>query len=430
MQTNPGNREVVIFWLLFGLLFIGFLLFIPDRGHGGDLGHWERWTGFMVMEGLPHVYDYGIVYPTTFPCNYPPIILYFFNIFGMVAPDMDFISKESKYFKVIPLIFDFISAGAIFLLIKRAAKNSFLPLLLLLSPAFMYNSYLWGQMDSILTAFIALSLIFALRKNWVLSLIFYIVALNTKMQAVVFLPIVLLAILPLVNSWKKLGRSVLIIVLIQTLIVLPFLLHGTIGSWYQVMTSLVDQYTNVSLNAFNIWHLFLDGETALYTKDYKPFWFGMTYKNWGLLFFMVFSFFALLPVFLKSLRHFIQRTATDHHFKSLIFLTAFLCTLGFFFFNTQMHERYSHPAMLMAFLYGILRKNYWLYGITSIAYFLNMERTLRFFDMYYNTFIFVKPFIASIFLLALLIGIWQLYKKYPLSKDWNFLYSALFRKNN
>ena len=54
----------------------------------------------------------------------------------------------------------------------------------------------------------------------------------------------------------------------------------------------------------------------------------------------------------------------------------FLSILGFFFFNTQMHERYSHPAMLMAFLYGILNKNYWIYGITSIAYFLNMEKTL------------------------------------------------------
>ncbi|MFT5765443.1 MAG: Gpi18-like mannosyltransferase [Saprospiraceae bacterium] len=416
-----------IFWFLFILLFIGFFLFIPDEAHRGDIGFWKQWTKFILVEGFPHIYDYGTSIPTAFPCNYPPVILYFFKIYGMIVPDMDFLAKEDKYFKVIPLIFDFISVGAIFLLVKRTVKNSFLPLLLLLSPAFMYNSYLWGQMDSILTAFVALSLIFALRKKWMLAIIFFIIALNAKMQAIVFFPVLVLSILPLINSWKKLGVAILTAAVIQTIILLPFILHGTLGSWYQVMTSLVDQYTNVSLNAFNIWHLFLPGEIPLITKDYQAFWFGMTYKNWGLLFFFVFSFIALLPLFLKSLHYSIQQTDLDQNFKKLVFLSAFLCVLSFFFFNTQMHERYSHPAMLMAFLYGILSRNYWLYAITSIAYFLNLERTLRFFDLSYGTFIFLKPFIASLFLLALGIGIWQLYQKYPLGRDWRFIYNVVVR---
>ncbi|MFT5168631.1 MAG: hypothetical protein ACI8P3_003876 [Saprospiraceae bacterium] len=278
-----------------------------------------------------------------------------------------------------------------------------------------------------LTAFVALSLIFALRKKWMLAIIFFIIALNAKMQAIVFFPVLVLSILPLINSWKKLGVAILTAAVIQTIILLPFILHGTLGSWYQVMTSLVDQYTNVSLNAFNIWHLFLPGEIPLITKDYQAFWFGMTYKNWGLLFFFVFSFIALLPLFLKSLHYSIQQTDLDQNFKKLVFLSAFLCVLSFFFFNTQMHERYSHPAMLMAFLYGILSRNYWLYAITSIAYFLNLERTLRFFDLSYGTFIFLKPFIASLFLLALGIGIWQLYQKYPLGRDWRFIYNVVVR---
>jgi Gpi18-like mannosyltransferase len=417
-----------IYWLLFGLLFIGFLLFLPERAHGGDMGHWERWTIFILEEGFPFIYNYGTIVPTTFPCNYPPVILYFFKIYGILVPDIDFIIKEAKYFKIIPLIFDFISAAAIFFLIKRTSKNSFFPLLLLLSPAFMYNSYFWGQVDSILTAFIALSLIFALRKKWIIAIIFYIIALNTKMQAIVFFPVLVLSILPLINSWKKLGIAILTSTITQTIILLPFIIHGTLDGWYQVMTSLVDQYTNVSLNAFNIWHLFLLNESALYTKDYQFFWFGMTYKNWGFLFFFVFSFIALLPLFLKSLSYAIQRIEMDPNFKKMVFLSAFLCVLGFFFFNTQMHERYSHPAMLMAFLYAILSRNYWLYAITSVAYFLNMERTLRYFDMHYGTFIFVKPFIASLFLLALVIGIWQLYKKNTMSRDWSFIYNAFLRR--
>ncbi len=425
MQQNNKNRNTITFWLLFGFAFVLFLLFIPEESHNGDIGHWKRWTAFIILEGLPYIYDLGTHYSNNFPCNYPPVLLYMFDVYGMIIPDLDFLSTNFKYFKVIPLVFDFIGAGIIFLLIKRNFKTSFLPLLLLLSPAYMYNSYCWGQVDSIFTAFIALSLIFGLKRKWKLAILFYIIALNTKMQAIVFMPVVILTLIPVIDSWKKIGWSVFIAGFTQVIILSPFILHGTVGDWYSVMSSLVDQYPNVSLNAFNIWHLLMETSTVLPTKDYELFWFGMTYKNWGLLFFFAFSFIALLPLFLQAIHFAIQKVQTDQNFKSLVFLSAFLCVLGFFFFNTQMHERYSHPALLLAFLFGVLSKKYWLYGLTSIAYFLNMERTLRFFDISYGTFIFLKPFIASLFLLTLLVGLWHLYTSYPIVKNWTAIRDAL-----
>ena len=404
-----------------------FVFFIPEKSHGGDMGHWERWAGFIKMEGFPFIYDYGTIYSTIFPCNYPPIVLYFLKIFSLCFSDMEQITEHMKYFKIIPLLFDFISAALIFLLIKRDRKTSWLPLLLLLSPAFLYNSYCWGQVDGILTAFIAIALILAVRQKWMLAIIFYIIAINTKMQAIVFLPVFALAIFPSILSWKKLGTALLLALSTQVLILAPFILFGTVDTWYQVMGSLVDQYQNVSLNAFNFWYLLLDGNGPLYTKDYQELWFGIDHKTWGLLFFFVFSFFALWPMLLKSIRYAFQKITPDSSFKELVFLSAFLCILGFFFFNTQMHERYSHPAMLMAFLYGILNKNYWIYGITSIAYFLNMERTLRYFEISYHTFIFEHRFIAALFLVAILIGLWQLYKKHSISQDWTFICKLIKR---
>lgn len=417
MLKNIKYKNIPFYWIGFGLLFLIYILIVPEKGHGGDLGHWKRWAGFIKMEGFPYIYDYGTVYPTTFPCNYPPVILYILKIFSLLFKDMEAIIEGMKYFKIIPLIFDFLSAGIIFLLVKRNQETNYLPLFLLLSPAFLYNSFIWGQVDSVITFFVAAALIFALRKWLLLSILFFVIALNTKLQAVVFLPIFMLSIFPLITSWKTLGKALVVVIISQLLILLPFLLYGTIEDWYQVQSSLVDQYQNVSLNAFNFWYLLIEG-TPMYIKDYTILWFGMTYKTWGLLFFCLLSFFALLPILLKTICYALQKRSADSSFKEMVFLTASLCVLGFFFFNTQMHERYSHPVMLMAFLYGILSKNYWLYGITSLAYLLNLEKTLKHFGLNYDWYIFNNEFIASLFLMALILGIWQLYKKHSLKKDW------------
>lgn len=427
MKLRREHSGTILFWSLLGLLLLTFVIFIPEKSHGGDMGHWLRWTGFICTEGLSNIYDYGTVYPTDFPCNYPPVLLYFFKVYSSFFLDIDQMKEGIKYFKIIPLLFDFIGAGAIFLIIKRTWKNSYLPLLLLWSPAFMYNSYCWGQVDTIFTTFVVLALIFALRKQWVLAIIFYWIALNTKMQAIVFLPVVGLAILPLLRSWRNVGLALLVAASTQVLILVPFIINGTIGNWYSVMTSLVDQYQNISLNAFNFWYLLLEGNGALYNKDYQLLWWGLPYKTWGLFFFLFFGFLALLPMLIKSIRYTLENKLADQRFKELVFLSAFLSVLVFFFFNTQMHERYSHPVMLLAFFYGALRKNYWIYLLVSLAYFQNMERVLRFFDLHYHTFIFQQNFIAALFLLALLTGFWHLYRRYPIGEDWKAIRYA-FKK--
>ena len=37
-----------------------------------------------------------------------------------------------------------------------------------------------------------------------------------------------------------------------------------------------------------------------------------------------------------------------------------LSPLLFFYFNTQMHERYSHPAIILLFAYGLVYKKYFI----------------------------------------------------------------------
>ncbi len=409
------HKKSILYLLLFTLIYVILVVLLPEKSHPGDMGHWERWSAFMLTEGFPNIYDYGIVYPTIFPCNYPPLLLYFLDLFGHLFGTVESISEHIKYFKAIPLLFDFIGAASIFLLIKKDSKTQFLPLLLLFNIAYLYNSIFWGQVDSIPTTFVLLSLIFAIRSQLTFSLIFYVLAINTKLQMIIFLPLLGLVLFPLfLKSYKKSTFSFGVALMTQLILILPFLVAGTIPKLFYVLTHAVDQYTNISLNAFNFWHLVMN-ENPMYNKDYQMWWLGLSYKKWGLLLFFTFSAVSLLPIFLKSLKRWKQKAVIDQNFKEMIFLSAFLVAICFFFFNTQMHERYSHPIIIMSFYFGVLSRQYWIYGIASLAYLLNMELVLKAFEwIKYDHFLFNQQFIASLFLIAMVLGFIQLYRRLKL----------------
>ncbi len=76
-----------------------------------------------------------------------------------------------------------------------------------------------------------------------------------------------------------------------------------------------------------------------------------------------------------------------------------------------MHERYSHSALLLFFLYGLLQKKYALYWLCSLAYFLNLEKVLLAFPLLRPYLDFIQPWmVATLYLLLLLWGLRQLYE--------------------
>src|SRR5690606_18915889 len=61
--------------------------------------------------------------------------------------------------------------------------------------------------------------------------------------------------------------------------------------------------------------------------------------------------------------------------KELIFVTVGLLCFYFFYFNTQMHERYMQPAVILFFFYAVYSRNYIPYILISIAYLMSLEKT-------------------------------------------------------
>lgn len=385
--------------------FISLVIWLPKTGFEWDIISWYTWASWINDMGIAHIYETSV--------NYHPIWLYILGIYGAIQGAYEPIVQNVNVLKTVPLFFDFLSAFSIFLWVKFTPKNAFLPFFLLLNIAFLYNSLLWGQLDSIPSLFVLLAFYFALKKRLIWSTLFYLLALNTKLQAIIFLPILGLLLLP---QWIRQPRKILTtfaaIFLLQALLILPFIVAGTTGGLWQVVTGAVGHHPMISLNAFNFWYLYyFPALNPGAVNDSIPL-FYLTAKKWGLLLFFLFSALVLLPLAFAAYRSYFEKMEFKK-ISELVLLTGGLITVVFFYFNTQMHERYVHNALLFFFIFGLLRNNYWLYFTCSVAYFLNLEKVLFLFPWQkHHTDLLNPRLIAWLYTAILLYGIYQLYRHY------------------
>ena len=85
-----------------------------------------------------------------------------------------------NWLKVPTALFDW---GIIFLalrMLKEQGKSLQWGLLLALNPAFWYNTIIWGQFDSIWVFFSLAALYTATRSSWWVSVLLFVLALNTS----------------------------------------------------------------------------------------------------------------------------------------------------------------------------------------------------------------------------------------------------------
>jgi Gpi18-like mannosyltransferase len=384
------------FFLFFIVSFIAFCFVVPDSGY--DKYFWISWSKGIAEHGLGSIYSNPEV-------NNFPLVLYLLKAFTLFfsADAIDVFSIN--YLKCFAIIFDLATLAIVVSLLKKNNINLLLCLLFLFNPAFWYNTIIWGQVDIIHTFFVFISLLFAINKKSLLALIFILLAVNVKLQAVVFLPMILFLIFTTeaqrTRRFTKVIISLFFLLLIQVVIFLPFIISSNFSQTiHSLINSSIDFYPTVSRNAYNLWYLIFD--EPLNTSDQIVFLIPL--KWWGIILFILF-YVAVLFRFMKS-----KKGLTE------IFLVFALLSLGFFFFNTQMHERYVHPVVLFSGLYAIFSKRYLLFIISSLAYVLNMEavmQMLSYFDdevfgfvIHYKSWIVFNPvFISLLFLSAIGIGI-------------------------
>lgn len=414
--------------LLLLLLFVVLLVLLPPTGHPGDLGYWKRWASYGFEHGLSNVYEQA-------DNNYNPLYHYVLWGYGQFMGSPAKIAANIHWLKAFTLLFDF--AGALWAASLVRERHFSLAWLLVLNIAYLYNTLVWGQVDAIYTFFAFGAVVLATRQQTVGSVGCFVLALAAKTQAIIFLPPLLL--LWGLAWWRRPGRLLLAAgagTALAALVLAPF----TWGSEANYLAHIIkinlgaaETYPIVSMGAYNLWHL-LPGKVG--APDLRPLA-GLTYRTWGLLLFCGASALALLPLLLTTLRglrsgsrravpQFPTPSAAPDLVSApdltLVLLSCGLIPLLFAFFNTQMHERYWHAAVLFLAAYGFLRRDYLPYALVSVAYFLNMENLLRFVGaLPHHAFFFKSWFAAVLFALTIVVSLVRLYQLAAWRADWHYL---------
>jgi Gpi18-like mannosyltransferase len=406
-------------WLLYSLLYSALLLLTPRAGFLFDLRFWEEWAAHMQTHGLGNAY-------TLANNNYNPLYQYVLYAYANLAGSSQRIAYYVHCLKAFTLLFDL---GGAIVAVRcfgwgDGNQRFLLSLLFLFNIGYLYNTLVWEQVDAIVSTLSFVAVVQALRQRPVSSLIWLVLALNMKTQAIIFLP-------PLVMLWapqwwaapRRLVQSIGTGLVMQLLILLPFIVAGTVPRILVIVGGVVDFFPYVSLNCYNVWMFFFTDFLVSDAQLYA----GLTYKAWGMLGFFVASATILLPLGMVTLCKLRTRTTFGEGDYPLVLLSLGLIPLVFCFFNTQMHERYWHPALILLGAHALLTRRYVLFGVCSLAYALNLEAMMHYLGdfSHYPTLLFRPKLVAALFGSVLLGGTWQLYRLASPWAAWRLLRQPL-----
>lgn len=399
------------------LLFALYLLLLPQENKELDFQFWSNWAVYIHQHGITNVYSNPNV-------DYPPVLLYLIGLYDSIQGNEFNIVMNLNYLKVVPMFFDFLPIVVVCGFKHKYFKDA--PwLFLIASIAYLYNSMIWGQMDSIYTALCFLAILAAFERP-VLSVVLFAISLGAKLHSIIFLPPLALLWFYSIKNGKQLLGAVLAFIGTLFVIVLPFVLAGKFHQLWHVITHVVGRYPYVSISGFNIWYLIYTGNPN-HTIDTETY-FILSYKHIGLLLFFTYSGLVLLPMLFRMVRLKKLKLQIEEETIKMLLLGCGLLAIGYYYFNTEMHERYAHAAMLFFFFYGVLSKKYLPYILISIAYFLGIEKSFPdFLPIEHYKIIFASKVIAIWYTVTLAYGSYLYFSSYGIRKEWKEVKNVLAR---
>ncbi len=404
-ETTKARIEI-------GLILLLFIFIMPTRHMIYDFEYWRDWALQIHRHGLASIYDY----PTT---DYHPLYFYILWIYDKLQGTEANIIHNLNQLKFFTLFFDFLPVVVLTCFRQRLVTEKIPYLYLLLNIAYLFNTMVWGQVDAIHTNLLFLAVVTAFYYP-IGSAVLFAIALAMKPQAIIFIP--MLGIIWLYSAKKLWNWTGIIIAIAATLftVALPFIISGSFDKMWHVVTGAVGRYPWVSVCAFNIWYLItnINPEHTVDSNTYILF----SYRTWGLLLFFTSSALILLPVFFRAIRHRLQKAAPQKDLIQMMMLACGLVTLSFFYFNTQMHERYAHAIIIFFFFYGVYSKNYKLYILASIPYLLSLDKCFPdYLPVTHYKIIWASKVIAIWYTLTVIYAFYEYFRQYKLTTEYRLL---------
>jgi len=398
--------------LVLGLALRVFIagIYMPLSGFAIDIGDFSAWGQRLASVGPANFYEEGYF------SDYPPGYLYVLWLLGIVGGALGGIvgvNATGGLVKIPGILADVGVAWLLFEFARRWGgelidrlhfKVSSLTLGLavatvyLFNPGTIFNSAVWGQIDSVGTL-VLLATIYALARGWTeVAAVGAVLGLLVKFQFAFLVPIVLVVGLkrhlfgrssdPEHDDRRdplRVLTSLAAGVVSLTALMWPF----GMGIWAPAAagvkgclgflpaadpsTSLIGKlceaantYSGLSINAFNMWrnpwsglgdtlHWGDDTVTALMLAGLP-----LTWQAVGTLLFLGA---ALLAVWQVARRDDVRG----------VLLASLVLAIAFFVLPTRVHERYMFPALALGALLLFSGRAWpWLYGALSVVFFMNV----------------------------------------------------------
>lgn len=363
--------------LIFALLIR--LVLVPLISFPSDLDHHVIWGLYADEFGLRGYYDW-LNFGNYARPEYPPlaILLFMFirklwsllfavfwklNVSIPLFPSNFILWFETKgYLSLLKLpgILADIGIGVLiynFIAKKSKKHGKFISSLFLFNPAIIYLSSLWGQIESIVSYFGLMAVIYFVNKAYEKGILSFLASIFVKAT---FVPASLILG---IKIWmdkvkaKKLIRPTIILLLLFWLIGFFFTDHNyifwTINTYKNKFLSGPVTLPYINLNAFNFWGLILGLERILASSEFL----GVQLSLWA---YLIAGLFILFIVF-KYINN------------KNIFFTILILYFTIFMFFPRVHERYLY--MVFVFFPLVVyqfKKMLPLFLVASVVFLLNL----------------------------------------------------------
>ncbi|HWL92208.1 MAG TPA: hypothetical protein VNT79_01625 [Phycisphaerae bacterium] len=249
----------------------------------------------------------------------------------------------------------------------RRAAGLTAGLLAALSPPLIFNSAVWGQVDSVFMLPMLISLERALSGRVVATAFWAALAILIKAQAIMLAPLWLaVGIVQAGRNWKTWLMVLAAAAAPTVLVLLPF--YKTIDGLLAAYTHASFQYPYTHMNGFSGWFIVhplvspqMGRISEAYVSDLHMLGYGVTARVAGMI--------AVVISWITIIVFLIRRRCDGPSLR----WAAKLLPLVFFCFSTQMHERYILPAIGL-WLWAYARGGHWraCFALISIAAFFNV----------------------------------------------------------
>ncbi len=266
--------------------------------------------------------------------GYTPAFWYLFAGTTLLDP----ILPRVTAIKLLPILFDCIATYFVYRIVRIKYPTGNKPFwaagLFFVLPTIFINSAHWGQMDSLYTTFLIISLYFYLKEKPLLGMLAFALSFSIKFQAIFFVPFLVVLLLKKKVRWWQF----LLVPAVYVITCIPAVLLGS--SWLDVLTIYLRQTSLFSQLSFHAPNLY-----TFVPKDYsEP------------------GFVIGLIVAFCSLAGWIICTTLDKREITLerMVLLALISVSLTPFVLPRMHERYFYPADALSLIVAFFNPDLWI----------------------------------------------------------------------